>query len=176
MLIIGDAYYWCSSVSPTHSSKPHPWAPLPDPPLKPGPVFVASGGVITSLTHRGHLAPEPRWNLQVQCLKPHPRKQRLTLTSRCPGTGRGRSFFLEVRIGVESIISRCSKCTMYYVSSHAANARFMFRAVQNPVRRRIPTPPSMRSFCHGYGRRLRRLLLLRRRVSAARHPPPQPLL
>jgi len=33
------------AYTPTRSSKPHPWAPPPDPRLKPGPVFVASGGV-----------------------------------------------------------------------------------------------------------------------------------
>ena len=36
------------AYAPTRSSKSHPWAPPPDPPLKPGPVFVASGGVTTS--------------------------------------------------------------------------------------------------------------------------------
>ena len=35
------------AYAPTRSSKSHPRAPPPDPRLKPGPVFVASGGVIT---------------------------------------------------------------------------------------------------------------------------------
>ena len=34
------------ACAPTRSSKPHPRAPPPDPRLKPGPVFVTSGGVI----------------------------------------------------------------------------------------------------------------------------------
>jgi len=34
-------------LASTRPSKPHPQAPPPDPRLKPGPVFVASGGVIT---------------------------------------------------------------------------------------------------------------------------------
>ena len=34
-----------SAYAPTHSSKPQPRAPPPDPRLKPRPVFVASGGV-----------------------------------------------------------------------------------------------------------------------------------
>ena len=33
------------AYAPTRSSKAHPRAPPPDPRLKPGPVFVASGGV-----------------------------------------------------------------------------------------------------------------------------------
>ena len=33
------------AYAPARSSKPHPRAPLPDPRFKPGPVFVASGGV-----------------------------------------------------------------------------------------------------------------------------------
>jgi len=33
------------TYAPTRSSEPHPRAPPPDPRLKPGPVFVASGGV-----------------------------------------------------------------------------------------------------------------------------------
>ena len=34
------------AYAPARSSKPHPWAPPPDPRLKSGPVFVASGGVM----------------------------------------------------------------------------------------------------------------------------------
>ena len=34
------------ALAPARSSKSHPRAPPPDPRLKPGPVFVASGGVI----------------------------------------------------------------------------------------------------------------------------------
>ena len=36
------------AYAPARSSKPHPRAPPPDPRSKPGPVFVASGGVISS--------------------------------------------------------------------------------------------------------------------------------
>jgi len=36
----------CQGDQHVRSSKPHPRAPNPDPRLKPGPVFVASGGVI----------------------------------------------------------------------------------------------------------------------------------
>jgi len=39
-----DPPYVCA-YAPTRSSKPHPWAPPPDPRFKPGPVVVASGGV-----------------------------------------------------------------------------------------------------------------------------------
>ena len=35
------------ACAPTCSSKLNPWAPPPDPRLKPGPVFAPSGGIIT---------------------------------------------------------------------------------------------------------------------------------
>ena len=50
---------WLQEMAPsvrayasTRSSKPHPRAPPPDPRLKPGPVFVASGGVIIEKSQR----------------------------------------------------------------------------------------------------------------------------
>ena len=46
---IGNAppLYAHMPLAPTRSSKPRPWAPPPNPRLKPGPVFVASGDLIT---------------------------------------------------------------------------------------------------------------------------------
>ena len=52
--------------APTRSSKPHPRAPPPDPRLKLGPVFVASGGVITCAA----LEHEVAVRLQVSSSKP----------------------------------------------------------------------------------------------------------
>ena len=40
------------AYAPTRSSTPHPRAPIPDPRLKPGPVFAASG-VVNTDNHRG---------------------------------------------------------------------------------------------------------------------------
>ena len=34
------------ACAPTRSSNPHPWVQPPGPRLKPGPVFVTSGGVV----------------------------------------------------------------------------------------------------------------------------------